>query len=378
MKIRRKSDGKPGFTFPLPTYFLAKLVHSNPQIGDALHGLESRYLNSKLNKTRIEKPIYVVGLARAGTTITTQMLGEHNKIATHTYLNMPMPYLPYWFRRLVSNTSIMTKPTERLHKDGLMVTRDSSEAVEEIFWQRYFQETLEENESSIINHNGDNTKFERFYMSHIKKLLLSHGASRYACKNNYNVARMKYIQSLFSDAKFVILVRNPFSHIASLVKQDMVLERLKHENPFLQDWTKIIGHRDLGSWKICINLDDGDTVKSIRKLWSENGTYVKGWALYWSYIYRHIHNRLQNDEKLNRNSLVVNYEALCKSPKHMIDGIFKHIEINDRDFRRVREDYAELLHEPGYYSVEFSHGEKKDIIEATSSTAKEFGYDIVG
>lgn len=249
----------------MPTYFLAKLVHSYPQVGDALHGLESRYLNSKLTKTRIEKPIYVVGLARAGTTITTQMLGEHNKIATHTYLNMPMPYLPYWFRRLVSNTSIMTQPTERLHKDGLMVTRDSSEAVEEIFWQRYFQETLEEEKSSIVKYNGGDTEFERFYKSHIKKLLLSQGASRYACKNNYNVARMKYIQGLFPDAKFVILVRNPFSHIASLAKQDMVLERLRHENPLLQDWTKIIGHRDLGSWKICINLNDGAKMTHMSK-----------------------------------------------------------------------------------------------------------------
>lgn len=79
---------------------------------------------------------------------------------------------------------------------------------------------------------------------------------------------------------------------------------------------------------------------------------------------------------MNRNSLVVNYETLCKSPKHMIDGIFKHIEMNDGDFRRVREKYTELLHEPGYYSVEFSEKEKKDIIDATGSTAREFGYDL--
>ncbi|MFO7836626.1 MAG: hypothetical protein R6V83_08225 [Candidatus Thorarchaeota archaeon] len=49
-------------------------------------------------------------------------------------------------------------------------------------------------------------------------------------------------------AKYIVIVRNPFSHVTPLAKQDIVLENLRHENPLLRDWTKIIGHRDLGKF----------------------------------------------------------------------------------------------------------------------------------
>ena len=62
-------------------------------------------------------------------------------------------------------------------------------------------------------------RFEEFYCNHIRKILLSQGGTRYLAKANYNISRMKYLSKLYPEARFVILVRDPPEHIASLIKQ---------------------------------------------------------------------------------------------------------------------------------------------------------------
>ena len=49
------------------------------------------------------------------------------------------------------------------------------------------------------------------------------GASRYAAKNNYNLTRMEYLLKVNPGAKFLLYIRNPVNHIASLMKQHRLL-----------------------------------------------------------------------------------------------------------------------------------------------------------
>ena len=70
-------------------------------------------------------------------------------------------------------------------------------------------------------------EFEAFYRTNIKKLLQSRKAERYLAKNNYNVSRMEYLLQLFPDTKFVVMIRNPFDHIASLAKQDAIFKEME-------------------------------------------------------------------------------------------------------------------------------------------------------
>jgi len=245
------------FDFPAPMYFIVKFFHQFPSLGKTIHTIESFQMKKKLKTTKIEKPIYITGLARAGTTITLEMLNKHPDVAAHRYLHMVLPYTPHWTQNIAHYVPIIMKsPTERLHKDRIAVTRDSPEAVEEIFWQKYFESTHDESKSSILNAHVQNPQFEAFYINHLKKLLIDRKATRYLAKNNYNVARMEYLQKLFPDVKFIIIIRNPFDHIASLAKQDVILKELEQNDPRLLQWTKIIGHREFGTAKICINFNN--------------------------------------------------------------------------------------------------------------------------
>jgi hypothetical protein len=327
-----------------------------------------------MEKTPVDRPIYITGLARAGTTITLEMLNKHPDVAAHRYLHMVLPYTPHWTQNIADYTPIMTSPVERLHKDRIAVTRDSPEAVEEIFWQKYFPDTHSEKSSNILDRKVRNPQFEAFYRDHLKKLLINRKASRYLAKNNYNIARMEYLQKLFPDVKFILIIRNPFDHIASLAKQDRVLKELEQNDPRLLDWTKIIGHREFGTAKVCMNLNNPEIIQQIRSLWNKKDTYMEGWAIYWAKTYSYIHTRLQLNPKLAKASLLVRYEDLCKKSEMTIDQIINHIEVDPEKFTRIKKHYSKRLKKPTYYITKFTSKEQETILQITGKIAEEFGY----
>jgi hypothetical protein len=377
MKIKLTArSGHPQFDFPAPMYFIAKAMQAVPAMADFLHDLESAQLTDKIKDIKVKSPAYVTGLARAGTTIVLEMLSQHPDVASHRYLHMVMPYLPHWFKKFADMTPIMTSPVERLHKDGLLVTRDSPEAVEEQFWQRYFEGVLDESTTGVLDAKTSNSRFERFYTDNIRKLLYNQSATRYVAKNNYNVSRLEYILKIFPDAKFIIMVRNPFDHVASLAKQDAVLGRLESEDPRLLEMTKMIGHREFGSAKVCINTGNRETVREIRRLWMDSKTYVRGWARYWASIYSYVLQRLGSNKEIAEASLLVRYEDLCEEPGETIDRMVEHLHLDPGVFTRTRERYIAKLHKPTYYRPKYTERERDGIISETDSVAQRFGYDL--
>jgi hypothetical protein len=377
MKLRRtEKETAKQFDFPAPMYFIAKLVHQFPTIANLMNRTESLILRRQMTDYAIDRPIYVTGMARAGTTITLEMLSQHPSVATHRYLHMVLPYAPHFIQLAANVLPLMKSPVERLHKDRLLVTRDSPEAVEEIIWQRFFSSILDESQSNILDSTTSNPDFEMFYKEHLRKLLFNQNATRYAAKNNYNASRMEYLQKMFPDVQFVIVVRNPFDHIASLAKQDMILGSLESADPRLLDWTKIIGHREFGSAKICINFGNSKTVEMIRNLWSSPRTYAQGWAVYWNEVYSYLLEKLDSNPNLADASIVVRYEDLCEFPEKTIDAIVQHVEIDLESFRPIKEYYSSRLTKPTYYRTEYTEQEQQDILRETEKTASRFGYSL--
>ncbi len=377
MKIKRTTKSEHAqFEFPTPMYFIAKLVSSYPFLGNALNRLESTVMKKRIERTTIDRPTYITGMARAGTTVMLEMLSQHPDVATHQYMHMVLPYTPRIVAKIADYLPIMTKPTERMHKDGLVVTRDSPEAVEEIFWQKYFNNAMDESLSNVLDESISNQKFELFYREHLKKLIAYQHATRYVAKNNYNVTRMAYILKMFPDARFILMIRNPFNHIASLSKQDKLFAELEGNDPRLLDWTKVIGHREFGTGRVCINPADNDVVLKIRELWESSETYAQGWAVYWAAIYSLMHEHLEKNPRIAKAALVVRYEDLCKSPSEQIDEIVSHLGLDPDKFRSIKAHYVQTLRAPSYYRTKYSEEEQDAIIRITQDTASKFGYEL--
>ncbi|MFX1438180.1 MAG: sulfotransferase, partial [Promethearchaeota archaeon] len=229
-----ESRNKDSIKFPLigyAGYGISKFFSSFKFISFFLDRVETMFLQNDIKKLEIDRPIYITGLARAGTTIVLEMLEKHPDLASHKYKNVLMPYLPDWFSQIADRFNFYNKPFERLHRDGIFVTRESPEAVEEIFWQTFFDDLHNEKVSNILTKNNVNRKFEKFYRNHIKKLIINQNCVRYLAKNNYLVSRLEYLLKIFPNSRILLIIRNPIEHIASLIKQTKLFRRLEQENP---------------------------------------------------------------------------------------------------------------------------------------------------
>ena len=222
-----------------------------------LGSLETRLLDSTLAEVRIDRPIYVTGLARSGTTILLETLARHPDVATHRYRDFPMLFTPYlWNRWLDLVPRKPEAPAERSHGDGIAVTSESPEAFEESLWMAFFARQHDASASAVLDRSLHRPAFERFYRDHIRKLLAVRGGRRYVAKGNYNVTRIAYLAKLFPDARFVIPVRDPVWHIASLMKQHRLFLDGQRGNPRAVRHLRRVGHFEFGQDRRAINPGD--------------------------------------------------------------------------------------------------------------------------
>lgn len=365
-------DKKSESSYPLTAYYIAKFLNRINPVVLFLDKIETLFLSKRISNFNDENPIYITGLARAGTTIILEMLSKHPDVATHRYIHIPMSYLPYIWTNFARKTKIFLNPVERLHKDGIVVNRESPEALEEVFWRDNFLNLHNEDSSSVMNNEVSNENFETFYRNHIAKLLFTLKKSRYLTKNNYNVTRLEYLLQIFPKSKFLLIIRNPISHIASLIKQNILFRKMGLVDPRLEHFTQLIGHYEFGYNRKSINIGSNQIIKNIREIWSKNYNDVKGWALYWASIYSFIAGVLNKNKKLAKATLIVRYEDLVSMPSETIDKILEHTQLNKEKFLNTKEYYIKNLHKPTYYQAIFSKKELKDIAEITDSTISLF------
>jgi hypothetical protein len=365
------------FSVPAGFYWAVRGVAAGAPLFVALGNLESSMLRRTLRRTSVDRPVYICGLPRAGTTISLQMLSEHPDVTTHKYADFLMPYTPYAWNWLFPKVPVnaMRTPVPRIHRDRIVVTRDSAEMGEEILWERFFPHVHDESQRSVLDERTSNPGFERFYRDHIAKLLLARKRSRYVSKAIMCVIRMQYLRRIFPDARFLLYVRNPIDHVASLLKQDRIWSELDRDDPRQIEIIELTGHHEFGDRQIMANLGDASTLEEIRELRS-SGRTVRARALYWAYIYDFVTRQLASDPALAQSVCIVRYEDLCSNSLETIDRIVAHIELDLEPFAAVRTAYAEKLSFPEYYRPDFGSSELADIVDVTQSVAARFEYDV--
>lgn len=194
--------------------------------------------------------------------------------------------------------------------------------------------------------------FDAFYQDHIRKLLAVRGARRYLAKGNYNLARLDYLQDLFPDARFLVPLRDPVSHIASLAKQHALFCEAARHDPRVPRQMAMAGHYEFGPLRALVDFGAAGEAGAIRNAWRD-GREVEGWARYWAASYRHLARRLERPA-LRDATLVFRYEDLCRRSDAVIDAVLAHCELPHRAFAQVREEYVAHLSLPDYYAPTFN------------------------
>ena len=315
---------RPELSVPLWTDLLSGWQNRFPALWRRFGNLESRLLAERLQGITVTRPIYISGLARSGTTILLELLARHPHLATHRYRDFPPVHTPWLWNWFVDRASGRdTQAVERAHGDGIAVSPQSPEAFEEVIWMAFFPQLHVPDNSAVLTAAGDHGVFAQYYRDHIRKMLLLRAGKRYLSKANYNLTRLPYLLQLFPDASFILPVREPASHIASLMSQH---QRFCHEHTRdnrLQRHMSRCGHFEFGLDRRPINCGNEAMTQEILRLWS-GGHELEGWTLYWCDLYGYVADLLQQDSAVRRATFLVDHDMLCQQPTATMDGLLNH------------------------------------------------------
>jgi hypothetical protein len=367
-RIPARSKESP-FHVPSVLHLLGGLVHRHREFWLWLGRLETAQLARELSQVGLKAPIYVCGLARSGTTLLHEVICSHPGVATHRMKDFPMIFTPYWWRRATRNLR-PKEPRERLHRDGMMITAESPDAVEEMVWMAFFPRCHDPAVSNVMCAGESHPAFEAFYRAHLRKLLLAEQKSRYAAKANYHVARLAYLVRLFPDARILIPIRSPEGHIASLMRQQQWFSAGHRANRRALALMQRSGHFEFGLDRRPMNLGQDQRVREVLQAW-EQGQEVRGWAKYWALVHDCLADLLAADPEVQAAALVVRFEALCEAPAATFRAVFVHCQLPDT--QSLVESYTARIRYPTYYTSRFTPEEVAIIDEETASTAKRFG-----
>ncbi|WP_257388323.1 sulfotransferase [Tahibacter caeni] len=336
-----------------------------PRLLRALARLETASVADEIAGTPLERPVYVCGLARSGSTVLLEMLAELPEFTSWRYSDYPLQWLPYWWNALRRRLPLpRAVPAERAHRDRLVVGPDSPEAFEECFWQAFFPARHDEEVDQRLDGTQRDAAFDRFYRDQLRKLLAVRGGRRYLCKGNYNALRLGYLQALWPDARFLIPVRAPQAQVASLVKQDAWFRRWAAADPRIGGQLAERGHFEFGPRKRVQHCGDAGAARAIRAAW-DAGDAAAAYALQWREVYGAVLDALARDARLRESCLLVRYESLCADPPAGLARIAAHVGLVAESAGRLVEGWRDRLSLPDYYDDGLSAVERGRIAAIT-------------
>jgi hypothetical protein len=261
-------------------------------------------------------PVFIAGLARAGTTILTRLLHDSGDFASLSYRDLPFPLAPNAWARIGRGADRHVAAHERGHADGLLHDLDSPEAIEELFWRcqegdRYIRpEGL-----TPVPPRPDSIAAFRDYVRLVEH---RYGRTRYLSKNNANILRLPALVEAFPDAVIVHPFRDPIEQAASLQQQHLRACAMAVEDPFRADFMRWLGHHEFGAAHRPYLLSEtprtgGDT----------------GSLDYWLKIWIDVHTfLLAQPANVQRRQLFVSHDRLCAAPSEALATLAKRLELS--------------------------------------------------
>lgn len=245
----------------------------------------------------IERPVFIAGLARAGTSILTRLLHDSGGFASASYRDLPFPLAPNSWARLGGERQV--EAAERGHGDGLLHDLDSPEAIEEVFWRaqegrRYIRADRLEPVAPLPDSLDS-------FADYVRLVLLRYGGRRYLSKNNNNVLRLGALASAFPDALILHPFRHPLQQALSLRNQHLRACELAADDPFRRRFMTWLGHHEFGADQRPFAFPGAPEP-------DEDRDHPDYWLRTWIAVYGAL---LEQPEAVQARQIFVDYDALC-------------------------------------------------------------------
>jgi hypothetical protein len=212
---------------------------------EASFDIERARHRAAIRDVAVEAPVFVTGLARAGTSILTRLLEAQGPFASLTYRDMPFPLAPNSWRRLSGRLKRSVETRERGHGDGLTHDLDSPEAIEEVFWRAHEGERYLT--PAGLKPVPPAPETIASFRDYVRLVLLGNPGKRYLSKNNNNVLRLPALIEAFPDAVLLHPFRDPVQQAESLRAQHLRAIALAAGDGFRRSFMGWLGHHEFGA-----------------------------------------------------------------------------------------------------------------------------------
>lgn len=281
--------------------------------------LENFFNKNKIKEKTIKRIIFVVGYPRSGTTFLSNLLYNKLKISSIIFKYYPLINIPYtwsWF----SSFYFGKNKTHRLQKDNIFYDINTAESLDEIYISRF----LKEKKFKLLNESYSNNKLQIQYEKFLKKILILEKNNSLVIKNNYNILRIKYLNTIFPNSKFIIMFRNPINQINSILRVNHIL--FSNNNKKTTELLKFNEHFEFGEIKIPLNLTNRE--KTL-KFWGK-GDLFNGYLQQWIDIYEICVSYYSH----MGNVTFINYEDITKSKfkKISLNLMKNNIKLTEKNF----------------------------------------------
>ena len=276
---------------------------------------------------KVAPPVFISGLARAGTTILLEALYSTGAFTTLTYRHMPFVMAPVIWHSMSSGLQKTAELKERAHGDRLYVNFDSPEAFEEVFWLSFADDPYVM-EKWLEPHVFDAEVIEH-YQKFVENIITStsgDAATIYLAKNNNNLLRIQSLKKAFPESVIIVPFRHPYDQARSLHNQHQKFLKVHAEDPFSLRYMNWLGHFEFGSNFKPFHVSDDVIPKSKEEL-----DTIDYWLGYWGAVYTFVVEQHGDDV------VFLDYDRFCLEPEMSLERLSLAVSLDSSLLMPFRE-----------------------------------------
>lgn len=221
---------------------LHSLALSSPSLCETQFDVECAIEKPETHK--LGQHVFIAGLARSGTTTLLRSIYQTGQFGTLTYRDMPFVLAPNSWARVHRFFKRNLVLKDRAHADGVLVSADSPEAFEDVFWRTFSgRDYIKEDDLQLTPHEVDDETLSKF-RQFVGLVLKRSQSARYLSKNNNNILRVGSVLKAFPNAVVLIPFRHPWAQAGSLLRQHLRFNA--REDQFIRKYMKWLVHREFG------------------------------------------------------------------------------------------------------------------------------------
>ena len=277
----------------------------------------------------VDQPVYVMGLARSGTTIVLEILEKAGPFHSPTYRDMPFVLCPNFWHGLTKHSRLDAKLAARAHGDGIAIGFDSPESFEEVFWRTACETQSGPALAYAPISQDDLADFAAYRQLGLRAALQNNPSQpqnlqslRYMSKNNNNVMRIQQLSDQ-AGAHLVLIIRDPLATASSLYRQHQRFTQLQTGDAFVRAYMRWLGHHEFGQGHKPLTIGS-------QHLQGFNPMQPDYWLTYWMGTYQNLWQTFQAlRPEQNKRILWMSHERMCKAPVQELKRLFDFVNINE-------------------------------------------------